>query len=130
MNSYYFAENMGEDVSNCIDVTDFRFRCANKVQLFENWANLASPLQVVASASKYGLIFVGSPNALLVFKTSDLLDNGEQVGQECPRRIVPLEGIINLSVNCDDTLLMTVFVRGDMCQAFIFKVEAILTTQV
>jgi hypothetical protein len=51
-------------------------------------------------------------------------------GDGCPRRLIPIENISHVSVNCDDSLLAVVITRGDCPHALIFNCCHLLTEAV
>ncbi|XP_059468511.1 nuclear pore complex protein Nup214 [Neocloeon triangulifer] len=113
---------------NCIDVQDFRFKSAAKTKVFTGaWSEFSSHLSLLASASRFGLVFVGTPDELKVYEIKRLIEAGE-TSSAVPCRHVQIDGSIRmLQINCDDTLLAAVVASpGAQPRAFIYQVSTFL----
>ncbi|XP_017772452.1 PREDICTED: nuclear pore complex protein DDB_G0274915-like [Nicrophorus vespilloides] len=112
------------------DVLDFQFKLHCRLNIFEtdsddSFSNICS---LLACASRYGLIFVGTKvNNFQVIQQQDIVNNTDKEFKNYPRRIVELPGVAqHLSVNCDCTKLSVVVERDGCATAIIYDVLSFL----
>ncbi|CAB3363849.1 Hypothetical predicted protein [Cloeon dipterum] len=114
---------------SCIDVQDFRFKSAAKTKVFNGaWPDVSSQLALIATASRCGLAFAGTPNGFKVYELKSLVEAGES-NANVPCREVSVDGSLKmLHINCDDTLLAVVLGAHDgQPRALIYQVSDFLT---
>ncbi|KAF5288978.1 hypothetical protein FQA39_LY03857 [Lamprigera yunnana] len=123
---------MTKQASNPIDVQDFQFRLHSRLKIFLNDENdpFQKPCHLLASASRYGLIFVGTRTS--VFKVIQITDieayaqkDGDLLAYKCRNVDLPSPPT-HLSVNCDNTKLAVVIEKNQSCVAIIYSVASFL----
>lgn len=80
--------------------------------------------RLLASASVYGLVFVGCATAeMKVIKLTDIVNGTNPL----PARTVPLAARpLAIALSCDSSMLAVYFVQNDMPLITIFQVESFL----
>lgn len=97
---------------------DISFRLNNKSQIFNNSSNSAAfqnaKVNICASASSLGIVFVGSVNSELLILNIKDLESTETLEKNPPIRKVPMPSpITQLATNCDGSIIaIDVLVNG------------------
>lgn len=93
---------------NFTNFQDISFRLNSKTSVFDGSSNtlINAKANIVASASTFGLVFVGSSNAeIFVICTKDL-ELPTALNQNAPVRKIPMPSpVIQLDTNCDGSIL-------------------------
>ncbi|XP_069698621.1 nuclear pore complex protein Nup214 [Periplaneta americana] len=124
--------------ANPRDVQDFQFKLLCRLRVFTGQDGIfTNAVNLVATASKYGLIFVGSPTGIQVISSSSLFGlehpSGGTGGEitNYPRREVPLPSQpTHLSVSCDQNLLVVAIKKDGCAHALIYSVPSFVAKNV
>nr|CAD7602358.1 unnamed protein product [Timema genevievae] len=116
--------------TEALDIQDFQFKLLCRLQVFHAEENLGAPaVNLVATASKYGLIFVGCPSSIQVLQSSSLVKLGSSAvtGEvsEYPRREVPLPSRpSHFAVSCDQSYLVVTLLKDLCVHALVYNVPS------
>jgi len=101
--SSIFCKNFNE-----ANFQNISFRLNSKTHVFDGSSNALSnaKVNIVASASSFGLVFVGSSNAeIFVVQTKDL-ELPTALNQNAPVRKIPMPSpVTQIATNCDGSIL-------------------------
>ncbi|XP_077299621.1 nuclear pore complex protein Nup214 [Arctopsyche grandis] len=113
-----------------LDLQDFQFKLHRRVQIFNPSIPITSePLDVIATASKYGLLFLGAPDKTLrVLQTKQLVESS---GTQCPQRTIQLPSVpVHVSLNCDCELLSVVVYKESAPVVIVYNTKSLVTENV
>lgn len=127
-------------VPNSREVQEFQFKLLTRLRVFSS-ANsqlqFDGNLNLVTAASKYGLIFVGTPSGFNVIKVADIVELQANVKKKpsefcdySSRRINLGTQPSHLDVSCDCQLLAVSFVLSGVSQISVYSVVSFTSKEV
>ncbi|PNF32473.1 hypothetical protein B7P43_G04906 [Cryptotermes secundus] len=120
------------------DVQDFQFKLHSRLRIFTAQdGTFTGAVNLVAAASKYGLIFVGCPTGIQVIMSSSILELESQSGGaggeiiNYPRREISLPSQpSHLNVNCDQSHLVVAIKRDGCAHALIYSLPSFVAKDI
>lgn len=124
--------------ANPRDVQDFQFKLHSRLRIFTAQdGTFTGAVNLVATASKYGLIFVGCPTGIQVITSSSITElespSGGAGGEiiNYPRRELSLPSQPSyLNVNCDQSHLVVAIKRDGCDHALIYSVPSFVAKDI
>lgn len=111
------------------DVKEFKFKLKCRLKVFSH-LKVENPINLLAAASKYGIIFSGTPNGVQCIRTDNILsldsDHGHSKNISAyPKRTLQL-GVqpSHLSVSADNELLAVALIPSDCAVLFIYSIAS------
>lgn len=124
-----------QDPPDSVDTLEIEFKLKHKIRIFNNGdiSLFYKPSNSLVSASKYGLIFVATPECKInVIPVNAILQlNLSDESTRFPLRIIDLPGpASHLSINCDDTLLSVSIRKTGYIATLVYSVTSFLSADI
>ncbi|CAD7079157.1 unnamed protein product [Hermetia illucens] len=120
---------MATEAPSSVDVTEYQFKLHDKVQVFGTAEELKSNVNLLATASPFGLIFLGNQYKpeLKVIQLQQFV-NAKDTGEQVLARVVTLQGTSHsIAVSCDGNLLAVNYSQKGVALLAIYDVQSFLS---